>query len=137
MVNGYRADNGLPAIPQSKSLSLVSSRHVRDLDENIGTLTHGWSDCAYEASDSKTWSCMWKAPQRWTKYPGNGYEDAHGGTGGYVATAQTSLDGWKKSPAHNAVVLETGPWKGMAWQALGVGLHRGFAVLWFGKEPDT
>ncbi|MBE9562680.1 MAG: hypothetical protein IMF12_07450, partial [Proteobacteria bacterium] len=75
LVNEYRGQNGLSAISLSPSLSLVANRHVRDLQENIGDLTHGWSDCPYEAGNSDTYSCMWEAPQRLgTSYPGNGFE---------------------------------------------------------------
>lgn len=45
MVNAYRKKHHLPAIPLSPALSLVANRHVIDLDQNIGDLTHSWSDC--------------------------------------------------------------------------------------------
>lgn len=42
LVNEYRAQNGLPPIPASKALTTVANRHVLDLAENIGTVTHTW-----------------------------------------------------------------------------------------------
>ncbi|NEP57844.1 MAG: CAP domain-containing protein [Symploca sp. SIO2G7] len=137
LVNQYRAQNGLPPIPISPSLTLVANRHVRDLDENIGQLTHGWSNCFYSSSDSSTWPCMWEAPQRFgTPYPGNGYENAHGGTGRYRASAESALRSWQGSNAHNNVILNRGIWQDRDWNALGIGIYRGYAVLWFGQEPD-
>lgn len=137
LVNQYRLQNGLPAIPISKSLTLVANRHVRDLDENIRTLTHGWSDCPYNPSDQSTWPCMWEAPQRFkTPYPGRGYENAHGGSGNYRASAVSALQGWQGSSLHNAVILNQGIWENYQWQALGVGIYKGYAVLWFGAEAD-
>lgn len=137
LVNQYRAQNGLPAIPLSPSLSLVANRHVRDLEENIGQLTHGWSNCPYSGNNRSTWPCMWEAPQRLgTPYPGNGYENAHGGRGGYRASADSALRGWQGSSAHNAVILNQGIWENRPWNALGIGIYKGYAVLWFGEEPD-
>jgi hypothetical protein len=137
MVNQYRAQNGLPPIPLSKSLTLVANRHVLDLAKNIGSLTHGWSDCAYDAGNSSTWPCMWEAPQRLgTAYSGRGYENAHGGSGRYRASAASALRGWQRSSPHNAVILNQGIWQGKQWNALGIGIYRGYAVLWFGEEPD-
>ncbi len=137
LVNQYRAQNGLPAISFSPSLTLVANRHVQDLEKNIKTLTHGWSNCPYNASNQATYDCMWKAPQRFgTSYPGNGYENAHGGSGGYIASANSALESWKTSSAHNAVILNQGMWQNRPWKALGIGIYKGYAVLWFGAEVD-
>lgn len=137
LINQYRAQNGLPAIPLSRALTLVANRHVVDLQENIGTLTHGWSDAPYDANNPNTYPNMWEAPQRFnTGYPGNGYENAFGGSGGYVATAQDAFNSWINSPLHNAVILNQGTWQSKSWDALGVGLYGGYGALWFGDEPD-
>jgi Cysteine-rich secretory protein family len=137
LINQYRAQNGLPSISISPSLTLVANRHVQDLERNIKDLTHGWSNCPYDASDSDTYSCMWDAPQRLdTPYQGYGYENAHGGSGGYRATAMSALESWQGSSAHNAVILNQGMWQDKQWNALGIGIYGGYAVLWFGDEPD-
>ncbi len=139
LVNEYRVQNNLPPIPASKALTTVANRHVLDLAENIGTLTHAWSDAPYDGNDSSTWPNMWTAPQRFnTGYPGNGYENAAGSSGfdGSIMTAQQALDSWKKSPSHNAVILNQGQWANLDWNALGVGLYKGYGVLWFGEEVD-
>jgi hypothetical protein len=136
-INEYRNQNGLPSIALSPSLTLVANRHVQDLERNIGDLTHGWSDCPYDAANPETYECMWKAPQRLgTPYPGNGYENAHGGSGGYQATAVSALESWQGSGDHNAVILNQGMWQSTQWNALGIGISGGYAVLWFGEEPD-
>ncbi len=137
LINKYRAENGLAPIPLSSSLTLVANRHVLDLDKNIGDLTHAWSDCPYDASDPSTYRCMWNAPQRLgTAYKGNGYENAHGGSGGYRATAESAFRSWRGSSDHNAVILNQGMWKDTQWRALGIGIYQGYAVLWFGEEVD-
>lgn len=137
LINEYRAENGLSPIPLSSSLNLVANRHVLDLDKNIGGLTHAWSDCPYDPSDRSTYPCMWNAPQRLgTAYEGYGYENAHGGSGGYRATAESAFRSWRGSSAHNAVILNQGMWQGRQWRALGIGIYQGYAVLWFGEEVD-
>lgn len=135
MVNDYRALYGLPAIPLSKALTSVANRHAQDLSQNIGYLTHSWSDAPFNSSDSSTWSNMWTAPQRLqTGYTGNGYENAYWNSAG--VTAENSLLGWQNSPAHNSVILNQNGWENLNWQAVGVGIYEDYAVLWFGEELD-
>jgi uncharacterized protein YkwD len=136
LVNEYRAEKGLPKISLSPALSIVANRHVRDLHENIGTLTHSWSNCSYDSNNSETYSCMWEAPQRLgTSYPGNGYENAYG-TSGFQVIPSTAFESWKKSDSHNDVILNLSIWKNITWKAIGVGIYKGYAVLWFGKATD-
>jgi uncharacterized protein YkwD len=136
LINQYRKQHNLKEIPFSSSLTLVAQMHCKDLVENLGYLTHAWSTCKYDAGNSKTYSCMWLKPSELTSYKGYGYECAHGGTGGYVATAESSLEGWKKSKPHNEVILNRGIWKTMDWNAIGVGILNGYACIWFGVEED-
>jgi uncharacterized protein YkwD len=132
----YRKANGLPSIPLSPSLTYVAQMHCKDLDQNIGYLTHAWSNCSYDGRDKKTYPCMWLKPSELTKYKGYGYECAHGGNGGYEATAQSSFNGWKNSTPHNAVILNQGIWNDK-WNAIGVGIFNGYAAIWFGNEIDN
>jgi uncharacterized protein YkwD len=135
LINDYRAQNRLPAIPRSPALSLVANRHVRDLAGNLRKLTHGWSNCPYNASDQTTYPCMWEAPKRLhTNYPGMSYENAHFKSGG--ATAESALSSWQNSAAHKAVILSQDVWHDYNWQAIGVGIYQDYAVIWFGKEAD-
>jgi hypothetical protein len=141
LITEYRAQNGLPAIPLSKGLTLVANRHVIDLAENVKTLTHAWSDAAYDGGNSSTWPSMWKAPQRFnTGYPGNGYEIAFGpsnaNTSTYIANAESALKGWQGSPGHNNVILNRDVWAKRPWNAVGIGVYKGYAVVWFGEEND-
>jgi uncharacterized protein YkwD len=122
LVNQYRAQNGLAAIPISKALTLVANRHVHDLTSNIGTLTHGWSDAPYDPNNPSTYSSIWGAPQRFTGYTGNGYENAYWSSVG--ATANDTLLVWKNSPGHNALLLNTGIWQTSLWKAIGIGIWR-------------
>lgn len=140
LVNEYRAENGLPPIRASKALTLVANRRVLDLAENIGRVTHDWSDASYSGNPD----VMWNAPQRLdTGYPGRGYENVTGYLGFDTPnmTAEKALDNWKNSNAgHREVILNqpgpNGDWSQRPWNALGVGIYKGYAVLWFGEEVD-
>jgi uncharacterized protein YkwD len=144
LVNEYRFENGLSAIPLSSSLTSVAQIHVRDLQNyppsgncNLHSWSSNgtWSSCCY-TSDHAQAQCMWDKPRELTNYPGNGYENSYGGSSGYQATADSALEGWKQSSGHNAVILNQDGWQNHSWNALGVGLYKGYAVLWFGEESD-
>jgi uncharacterized protein YkwD len=136
LINKYRKSLGLSKIPFSKSLSYVAHKHVVDLADKIGYLTHAWSSCKYNGGDSKTWPCMWDKPRQLTNYSGDGFECAQGGYGAYTPSAEGALSGWKSSKAHHAVIINQGTWKSITWKALGVGLYKNYAVIWFGREAD-
>lgn len=143
LVNAYRGEHGLPAIPASSSLCTVGQTHVEDLKTNAphtqpgGCNLHSWSDagtwtpCCYTPDHAQA-QCMWNKPRELTVYPGNGYENGSAGAG----TPEAALDGWKNSPAHNDVMLNNGIWADYPWGAIGVGFTDGYAVLWFGVEVD-
>jgi uncharacterized protein YkwD len=79
---------------------------------------------------------MWNAPQRLrTGYSGFGFENAYGASWATVG-AIDSFNAWRNSPEHHAVILNQNIWRGYRWNALGVGIYKGYAVLWFGREPD-
>ncbi len=144
LLNEYRVENGREPIPASSSLCRVGALHVADLiDQAPHTVEncnlHSWSDagpwsgCCY-TSDHVEAQCMWDKPRELTDYPGNGYENAAGG-GGSLSPAE-ALELWKNSPGHNAVMLNEDSWTNLTWNAVGVGIAGGYAVLWFGEEPD-
>jgi len=140
----YRASRGLPEIALSKSLTFVAQTHVKDLANNkpdVGNCNmHSWSNngawssCCYTANHARA-KCMWDKPSELTSYKGNGYEIAYG-TSGHTATAKGSLAGWKSSSGHNAVMINQGTWNNHPWKAIGIGIYKGFAVVWFGEERD-
>jgi hypothetical protein len=51
-------------------------------------------------------------------------------------TPKGALNGWKTSSAHNAVIINEGKWGAAHWQAIGVGMYKGYACVWFGRETD-
>lgn len=134
LINEYRAQNRLPAVPASDALSAVANRHLIDITQNIGKLTHGWSNCPYELANPATWNCMMAAPVRLrSSYTGNGFENLYHNlyTG---ATPAGALDAWKKSQFHNALILNLDTWKGSKFDAFGVAINGTWAAMWFGSS---
>lgn len=133
-INEYRAQHDLPPISHSPSLTRLANRHVRDLAENIGLLTPGWSNCPYDPRNQNTWHCMWNAPQRLcTAYPSMAYEIAQANA--YKITADSAIQEWQRGSYANSLILNQGNWS-MPWNAIGIGVYKGYAVLWLGSELD-
>jgi uncharacterized protein YkwD len=152
MINRYRAENGLPPVPLSPSMQAVAQAHAADLSQNHpdrGVDARGKACNAHSWSAKGAWNggcypedhwdvgVMWKKPAEITGgvYTGYGYEIAFGATGA-VITPEAALEGWRGSPGHNAVLVEQETWRGASWQAMGVGVRDGWAVVWFGKQKD-
>jgi len=148
LINEYRRQKGLPEVKLSKSLSYVARTHTIDQSENFKDgkrcNMHSWSDkgkwssCCY-TPDHKKSQCMWDKPRELTNYPGDGYEISFWSTYEYdtpEAVAEAILNGWKKSPGHNDVIVNKNIWKKVNWQAIGVGIHGEYTNVWFGKEED-
>jgi Ca2+-binding RTX toxin-like protein len=149
-ITAYREGLGLEAVPLSRALSATAGRHVADLRENVwgaglelpeGATLHSWSDAPHPADGSAP-EVMWDAPARLgTGYASPGYEISAAG----FATVGAALEGWIASPAHEAVLANTGAWAEVEFLAMGVGVDtspgagpyagRVFHV-WFGEAPD-
>lgn len=146
VINDFRVAKGLPAIPVSRSLTIIAQKHVEDLERNApatgACILHSWSDkgpwtpCCYTEDNSQA-HCMWDKPREITHrvYDSNGYEIAMGMRGGRVTT-QGALEAWRGSPAHLAVVLNEGPWARLNWKSVGAAISDHYAVVWFGEEED-
>jgi hypothetical protein len=162
-INSYRLENGLSEIAFSSSLTLVAGRHVLDTVRNQRQFgsgepgenkPHSWSDASYDGRNSETYKNMWLAPQRLgTTYPSSGFEISTGFVSGPANRLESSnfmqngpvfknaaaiLDSWKNSAPHNDVILSRGIWaqERLHWKALGVGVCRGVAHVWFGVSID-
>jgi len=145
LVMAYRDEHHLPAIPLSESLTYVAQSHARDLTEHYTFKPtnmcnpHSWSSkgswkgCCY-TNDHKKASCMWAKPGELTEYRGNGYEILYYSSSG--ANAQEGLDGWKISPGHNPLLINSGMWAKVTWKAIGIGIYKEYGMVWFGEEAD-
>lgn len=151
-INEVRQDEGLAPVAISPSLTAVARAHVRDLMENrpdSGTdrvgrrcTMHSWSSAGRWTpvcftTDNAYATGMWNKPREITRgaYRDIGVEIAYRMPEG--VSAEAAMDGWLDSPAHEAVMLERGPWRSADWKAMGVAVYGDYAVAWFGKQPDA
>ena len=77
---------------------------------------------------------MWEKPKEIAKYDGEGFEIAYYSSDG--ASAVEALNGWKDSPGHNPLLINSLQGSKEAWKSIGVGIFEQYAVVWFGKEED-
>ncbi|HEY8937953.1 MAG TPA: CAP domain-containing protein [Cyclobacteriaceae bacterium] len=145
LIMEYRKSKNLKSIPLSAKLTLVAQTHTRDLnneyqfDQNNKCNPHSWSAkgkwtaCCYTA-DHKQAKCMWDKPTEIADYKSPGYEIAYYSSGG--VNAQDGLDGWKLSPPHNEMITNSGIWKKVEWNAVGISLYKEYGVVWFGNLTD-
>jgi hypothetical protein len=147
LINEYRRQKGLSPIPLSKNLTYVAKLHAQDLAENLPynrrCNLHSWSDkgpwtsCCYTEDHARA-ECMWNKPKEVSNYTGYGYEIAYWTDEPLNAVnfAKKALSGWQRSVPHNIVMVNQGRWKGKHWNAMGVGVYKGYAMVWFGEEAD-
>lgn len=148
LIMQYRQSCGLRRIPLSPSLTYVAQVHARDVVTHDGQWPsgcnmHSWSDdgpwsrCDYYP-DHRNMNCMHNKPRELTPYKGNGYEISYGFTSSSSSncTPEGALKGWMSSSGHNAVILNHGIWAEYPWKAIGVGMYKGYACVWFGEETD-
>lgn len=146
----FRKSKGLPKIPLSKSLTFVAQQHCKDLINNKPDLKDNcnahswsksdkWSSCCY-TPDHKKGSCMWDKPKEMTNYQSNGFEIACGSSdpdfSDYEITAEDAIKCWKGSLGHKNVIINKGTWAEYKWKAIGIGIYKGYATVWFGKMED-
>jgi len=149
LINEYRAQKGLPEVKLSASLSFVARTHAIDQSENYKESNrcnmHSWSgngnwtSCCYTA-DHKKAKCMWDKPRELTNYTGDGFEISFYSTYPYSSSeafAKDALNGWKKSPGHNDMIINKSTWKNVKWQSIGIGVYGEYANVWFGREEDS
>lgn len=145
LIMDYRQSKNLKVIPLSAKLTRVAQTHARDLVENYTFDPHGkcnphswskkgkWTACCY-TNDHKQAQCMWDKPKEIAGYDKPGYEIAYYSSKG--ATAQEGIDGWKVSPSHNPLLINSEMWSKVEWKAIGIGLYGEYGIVWFGESPD-
>lgn len=148
LINEYREEKGQAAIPLSASLCYVAGAHAWDLQENRPDQgrcnMHSWSGngpwtaCCY-TKDHKRADCIWAKPEELTQYDDHGYEVAYFSSSTveeHNDIAYAALEGWKKSPGHNHMIINSYAWKRMKWNAIGLGIYGNYVVVWFGEKKD-
>ncbi|CAF1121428.1 unnamed protein product [Rotaria sordida] len=150
LINSHRQEHGLPLLEPSVNLANVAHTHAVDVVENSpdvnGGNLHSWSNkgkwrpVTY-TPDHKYAHLMWSKPSEISNYKGAGYEISMG-YGHNVRKIMTmdpnaTVDGWKRSSGHNAVMIQQGAFSTMQIKVMGAGVYKGYACVWFGEELDT
>ena len=147
LVNEYRKERRLPLLKPSDNLAYVAHKHAVDFIENSpdvnGGNIHSWSDKGKwkpvkYTSDHRNAHLMWSKPLEISNYKSEGFEisyvlepDIRNTTG---VIADEVVNRWKVSPEQNNVIIQKGGWVPM--KAMGVGVYKGYACIWFGQEED-
>jgi hypothetical protein len=79
---------------------------------------------------------MWSKPRELTNYDGNGFEIVSWVSGNLPVDVHSVMLGWQRSSEHKAVLLNQSLWSSFKWKAMGVGIYKNVAVVWFGEEGD-
>lgn len=144
-INQYRAEQGLPPIPISNSMTAVAQAHVNDLENTPlieGCNLHSWSDqgnwshCCYTPDHAQV-QCALDKPREISNnhYLDDGYEIV--AQNDNTMTAEQALQQWKVSEEHNIAILNQGKWVDHHWQAMGVAISAHHAAVWFGEATDA
>ncbi|CAF3362897.1 unnamed protein product [Rotaria socialis] len=150
LINNYRQQYGLPTLQASANLAYVAHTHAVDVVQNSpavnGGNAHSWSNKGnwkpvIYTPDHRQAQLMWSKPSEISNYKYYGFEIAYG-FGDYRDRDRTvdpvqSVNAWKNSPAHKDVIIQRGAFQNMPMKAMGVGIYKGFACVWFGQYLDT
>jgi hypothetical protein len=144
IINDYRAKQGMGIIPVSRSLCYVAKIHARDLffnrpDTSFCSL-NSWSDkglwiaCCHSKYTPNP-ACIVNKPSELTKYPGEGHELCYWDS--EELQPDTVFNFWLSIEQARELLLNQKKWSYFTWNAMGVGLYKGYASVWVGEVRDT
>ncbi len=140
-INEFRSQAALPAIPLSKALCFVARTHADDLIKNKPGKCglHSWSNkgewkpICY-ATDANASQEMGKKPKELAGYPGLGYEITYWSD--EKASSDDAMELWKSVEVSKNVFLNRDQWREKEWNAIGVCIREGYAIVWLGNVDD-
>jgi hypothetical protein len=144
IINDYRTKQGLGIVPISRSLCYVAKIHARDLffnrpDTSFCSL-NSWSDkgqwvaCCHSRYTPNP-ACIVNKPAELTKYPGEGHELCYWDS--EELQPDTVFNFWLSIEQAREILLNQKKWSYFKWNAMGVGLYKGYASVWVGEALDT
>ncbi|CAF1234356.1 unnamed protein product [Rotaria sordida] len=150
LINNYRRQLGLPSLQASANLAYVAHTHAVDVVENnpavYGGNAHSWSNKGnwrpvIYTPDHRQAQLMWSKPSEISNYKYYGFEIAYGFSD-YRNREMTvdpieAVNSWIRSPAHKDVIIQRGAFQNTPMKAMGAGIYKGFACVWFGQQLDT
>ncbi|CAF1261507.1 unnamed protein product [Didymodactylos carnosus] len=150
LINAHRQRYGLSLLQPSVNLAHVAYTHAIDIIDNSpdvnGGNMHSWSNkgkwkpVTY-TSDHRYAHLMWSKPSEISNYKFNGFEISFGYAQNVRKTMTVdptvAVNSWKNSPGHNDVMIQQGSFASTPMKAMGVGVYKGYACVWFGQQLDT
>lgn len=143
LINDYRKAFTLPEVALSKSLCYVAITHARDLSANYNADTVctmlSWSDkgkwtpICFPSEQSRKNNVRMKAKEI-IGYPSEAYELTYWSN--IKNTPRQILNFWRENKPSNEILLNKGAWKTVTWNAMGVSIENGYALVWFGIAVD-
>ncbi|CAF3789029.1 unnamed protein product, partial [Rotaria sordida] len=150
LINNHRRQYGLPSLLPSDNLAYVAHTHAIDIIDNSpdvnGGNMHSWSNKGKwrpvkYTPDHQQAHLMWSKPSEISNYKFNGFEISFGYAQNVRKTMTISpteaFNSWKNSPGHNGVMIQLGTFQNTPMKAMGVGVYKGYACVWFGQQIDT
>jgi hypothetical protein len=144
LINEYRTKQGLSIVPVSRSLCYVAKIHARDLyfnrpDTGFCSL-NSWSDkgpwtaCCHSRVNPNP-LCIVKKPSELMKYSGEGHEICYWDS--KALQPDTIFKFWLSIEQARELLMNQNKWASFNWNAMGVGLYKGYASLWVGEQKDS
>jgi hypothetical protein len=142
LIDDLRKEHDYNKIAISKSLMYVAQQHAKDLYDNRpqdkdGCTLNSWSDagtwtaCCF-TEDFNQVKCMNNKPQELTNYTAIGWELAFD----KYQSPQQTIDAWIKNGVYKEILINKGGFDKNVWAAIGIAIHKGYAVVWFGEDFD-
>jgi uncharacterized protein YkwD len=98
LINGYRKDNGLGPLLLSDTLSVASERHSQDM-ARYHFFAHITAASSYYPAGSQPWDRMRSEGYDYNTFMGENIAVGY-------ATAEAAFAAWRRSPSHNAAMLD-------------------------------
>ena len=98
LINDYREENGLRPVILSDTLTVAAERHSRDMAA-YGFFAHDTAQSSYYKAGAEPWDRM--AAEGYDHNTAKGENLAVG-----YETAEEAIQAWKRSPSHNAAMLD-------------------------------
>jgi len=143
LINDYRKTFALAPIDLSKSLSFVAKKHVHDLAVNYNPDSicnmHSWSDkgrwasICFPSEQSKK-NNVWLKAKEIIGYPSEANEITFWSN--VESSPRQILNFWRENKESNDLLINQLDWEKKSWNAIGIGIENGYAVVWLGESVD-
>ncbi len=143
LINQHREKISLPAIPLSNALCFVAKTHAKDLADNFPfgddckmlswSSKGNWKPFCYPADQNKKNDIKDKAKEI-AGYPGKAWEITYWEN--TTLDLDFVLEFWLGIPYTANMINSVQNWATTPWKSMGVAIHEGYVLVWFGQKDD-